>query len=105
MQIAKIENDEVIATGEHTQLFPETSFPHEGPNDEFLTENGCLPVLSYIPHNVETEELKASSVYIKDGAVYTVTVEPKTESVVLDEVISITSTADSVISFASATTL
>jgi hypothetical protein len=46
-----------------------------------------------------TEQLQASSVYIKDGAVYTVTVVPKTDSV---EPVVITASSIDNIGFASA---
>ena len=83
MQIAKIENNEIVATGEHTQLFPNTSFPHEGPDDNFLVENNCVKMFSHIPHDPLTEQLQASPVYLKDGAVYTVVVQPKIEEIVV----------------------
>lgn len=98
MQIAKIENNEIVAVGEHTQLFPNTSFPHEGANDDFLVENGCVKVVSYIPHNPQTEQLEASSVYLKDGIVYTVKiVEKLVEKVTITEPVTIAETGSATV--------
>lgn len=98
MQIAKIENNEIVAVGEHTQLFPNTSFPHEGANDDFLVENGCVKVVDYIQHNPLTEQLQASSVYLKDGLVYTVkVVERVIEEVTITEPITIAETGSATV--------
>ena len=43
MNIAKLENGQIIV-GNYKDLFPNTSFPVTGPNDDFFTENNCLKV-------------------------------------------------------------
>jgi hypothetical protein len=71
MQIAKVTNGVVGQVGEHTALFPNTSFAGD-PNPEFLLEHDCLRVFSWLPHDPDTHKLIAVSPYIDSGSVYTV---------------------------------
>ena len=73
MFIAKIENG-VITVGNYRELFPNTSFPVTGPNDDFFAENGCAKVSIFKPHDRDTEMLIACDPYLEDGLVYTVQV-------------------------------
>ena len=78
MNIAKVQNGN-ITVADYRELFPNTSFPITGPNDEFFTENGCLKVTAFKTHNRDTEELVNCDPYVDDGIVYTVNVQAKTD--------------------------
>ena len=91
MDIAKLENG-TITVGNYRELFPNTSFPVTGPNDDFFVENGCLKVSSFKAHDRATEMLVGCSPYEENGMVYTVTVATRSEP----EVIEASSGADSV---------
>ena len=41
MQIAKIKDNAVEKIGEHTDLFPNVSFPASGPTSDWMTEKLC----------------------------------------------------------------
>ena len=51
MQIAKIKDNKVEAVGEHTALFPNTSFPVSGPPADWMTQNSVLPVTMFRTYN------------------------------------------------------
>ena len=91
MDIAKLENG-TITVGNYRELFPNTSFPVTGPNDDFFVENGCLKVSSFKAHDRATEMLIGCEPYEENGVVYTVTVATRPEP----EVIEASSGADSV---------
>ena len=91
MDIAKLENG-TITVGDYRELFPNTSFPVTGPNDDFFAENECLKVSSFKAHDRATEMLVGCTPYEENGMVYTVTVETRPEP----EVIEASSGADSV---------
>lgn len=83
MDIAKLENGS-ITIGDYRELFPNTSFPVTGPNDDFFVENGCLKVSSFKAHDRATEMLVGCSPYEENGMVYTVTVETRPEPEVIE---------------------
>lgn len=78
MNIAKLENG-TITVGHYRDLFPNTSFPVSGPNDDFFTENGCLKVSVFKQHDKATQMLVSCEPYVEDSIVYTVTVTAKPE--------------------------
>ncbi len=73
MQVAKINADnEIEEVGELKTLFPNTSFPANGPNSDWYTENNVMSVtvgLSFDPAEKKQEPVDP---YISDGVVYTV---------------------------------
>ena len=84
MNIAKLENG-TITVGHYRDLFPNTSFPVSGPNDDFFAENGCLKISQFKPHDRETQMLVGCEPYIEEGIVYTVNVQTKPqEEVIID---------------------
>lgn len=93
MNIAKLENGN-ITVGDYRELFPNTSFPVTGPNDDFFTENDCLKVSIFKEHDRATQMLVGCEPYVEDGMVYTVQIEakPKEETVIVDS----TNGADSI---------
>lgn len=63
--------------GEASELWPETSFPPEGPNQDWLTEADAALVNEYLQHNGATEQLESVTPYLADdGIVYNVVVRP-----------------------------
>jgi hypothetical protein len=80
MNIAKLENG-TITVGHYRDLFPNTSFPISGPNDDFFTENGCLKVSIFKEHDRNTEMLVACEPYEENGVVYTVEVQTRPDPV------------------------
>ena len=81
MDIAKLENGN-ITVGDYRELFPSTSFPATGPNDDFFTENNCLKVSSFKAHDRTTQMLVGCGAYIEDGVVYTVEVQTRPDPIV-----------------------
>lgn len=76
MNIAKLENGS-ITVGDYRELFPNTSFPVTGPNDDFYAENGCLKVSIFKEHDRNTQMLVGCDPYEENGMVYTVTIQDK----------------------------
>jgi hypothetical protein len=74
MLIAKIENEQVIAVADYREFFTNTSFANSGPNAEFLAENNCMLVNTYLEHNQETQFLEPTEPYIVGNRVCTVKV-------------------------------
>jgi len=86
MNIAKLENGS-ITVGDYRELFPQTSFPVTGPNDDFYAENSCLKVSIFKEHDRATQMLVGCDPYEENGVVYTVRVEACPDPVV--EIITI----------------
>jgi len=78
MNIALIDNGQVTAVGDYRALFPQTSFPPDGPSDEFLAANSAMKVNVWLPYDQMTEKLAACPPYIDGDWVYTVEVIPLT---------------------------
>lgn len=74
MNIAIINNGQVVNVGDYRALFPQTSFPASGPGDEFLENNNAVRVTAWLPHDAQTSKLQSCAPYIQDGIVYTVEV-------------------------------
>ncbi len=74
MKIARIVDGQ-ITVGEHTDLFPNTSFPDSGPSAEFIAERGALLVIDTLPHDPATHRLASIAPVLDGGAVRIVTVE------------------------------
>jgi hypothetical protein len=81
MDIAKLENGN-ITVGDYRELFPQTSFPITGPNDDFYTENGCLKVSMFKEHDRATQMLVGCGAYLENGVVYTVEVQNRPDPIV-----------------------
>jgi hypothetical protein len=82
MLIAKIENGQVVEVADYQSMFPQTSFPPSGPDNEWMVENGCMFVNVFLPYDSNTEKLVPATPYIDminpTQWVYTVQVEPLT---------------------------
>jgi len=77
MLIAKIEDGQVVDVADYKSMFPNTSFANSGPNAEFLAENNCMPINTYLVHDSETQLLEPTEPYILGDWVYTVKVSEK----------------------------
>lgn len=78
MNVAIINNDQVVQVGDYRALFPQTSFPPSGPSDEFLAANSALKVNVWLPHDSATQKLAPCAPYVDGSWVYTVEVVPLT---------------------------
>jgi hypothetical protein len=79
MKIAIIENNSIAQVGDYRDLFPNTSFNTNGPDDEWLAENSCKKVNLYKDHDQLTQKLIASEPYIDGDWVYLVSVIAMTD--------------------------
>jgi hypothetical protein len=78
MLIAQIENGAPTRIAPYRTMFPVTVFPDSGPTDEWLAENSCMKVNTFLAHDQNTQTLQAVTPYIQDGWVYTVEVRDLT---------------------------
>lgn len=79
MEIAIVQDDQIIEIGHYKKLFPLTSFPTTGPDDGFMEANSALGVTIWKPHDKQTQKLVSCEPYIEDNQVFTINVEDKTE--------------------------
>ena len=82
MKIAIIDGSTVKQVGQHTALFPNTSFTRFGPTDSFLSENNCKKVAD-VTYNQEPQKLNAVTPFIdgdfvKEYEVVSLTTDEKT---------------------------
>ncbi len=80
MQIAKIKDNAVEKIGEHTDLFPNVSFPASGPTSDWMTENSVMPVTMSRSYDRMTQKSTSVDPYIEDNVVYLHKVESLTDS-------------------------
>jgi hypothetical protein len=78
MEIAIIK-DGVITTGDYKELFPNTSFPANGPSDEWLAEQGAKKLNRFKPYDALTQKLVPAAAYDDGEFVSVVQVEELTE--------------------------
>jgi hypothetical protein len=77
MKIAIIENSQILSHGEHTEVFPNVSFPPEGLDLMWAQERNAYQIQSDKSH-LPTQKLTSVEPYIENGVVYDVIVENKT---------------------------
>lgn len=77
MLIAKIQDDAVLSVADYRSLFPNTSFT-KGPTAQFLQDNNCMKVVSFVDHDSTTHKLQSCSPYIDGTVVRTVEAVEKT---------------------------
>ena len=80
MKIAIIKNNTVEKTGEHTDLFPNVSFPATGPSSDWMTENSVMLVTMSRSYDRMTQKSTSVDPYIEDNVVYLHKVESLTDS-------------------------
>jgi hypothetical protein len=71
MLIAKQISPTQFQVGNYWELFPQSSFPTDGPNAAWYTENNCYKVNLFVPYDLELEEIRPVEPYLLDGWVYT----------------------------------
>lgn len=79
MQIAIVQNNQVVRIGDYKEIFNYVSFPSTGPDDGFLAENSALRVNVFKEYDAATQKLVAAEPYVENGWVYTVNVASKTQ--------------------------
>jgi len=79
MEIAIIQNGIVTQIGQYQSLFPNTSFPISGPNDDFFIENNAKKVSLFKSYDRTLEKLVSAEPYEEGEFVYVVAVQPLTE--------------------------
>lgn len=73
MLVAKINADnEIEEVGELKSLFPNVSFPANGPNSDWYTENNVMSVTVGLSFDPTKQKQESVDPYINDGVVYTV---------------------------------
>ncbi len=77
MFIAKVIDNQVVI-GDYRELFPNTSFPLSGPNDDFYADMGAYKIKHEKPCN-SSQMLVQCDPYVEGEFVYTVRVEAKPE--------------------------
>jgi hypothetical protein len=85
MEIALIQDDQIIEIGHYKKVFPYTSFPTTGPDADFMSANNALGVTVWKPHDKATQKLISCEPYIEDNQVFTVSVLDKTEEDILSD--------------------
>jgi hypothetical protein len=78
MKIAIIENNQILSHGEHTEVFPNVSFPSEGLDLMWAQERNAYQIQSGKAHS-QAEKLTSVEPYIENGVVFDVIVEAKTQ--------------------------
>lgn len=75
MLVAKIIDNRVEVIGEHKKLFPNVSFPKNGPDDDWLNQNSVKKVSIFKEHDRTTQKLETvDDPYIEGDFVYTIQV-------------------------------
>ena len=77
MLISKNINSEYVVS-DYRDLFPNTSFPSNGPSEEWMVLNECYPVNQFKEYDPETQMLVPTTPYLENGFVYIIKVEDKT---------------------------
>ena len=73
MQVAKLNKDnEIEEVGELKALFPNTSFPKQGPNADWYKENNVASVIIGLPFDASKQKQEQVDPYLSDGVVYTI---------------------------------
>lgn len=87
MLIAKINGNTVEQVSDYRVMFPEVSFPSQGPDLDWLKENSALPVTVFKSYDSATEKLAQVAPYIEGDEVFTVAVEAKSAEEIAAEVL------------------
>ena len=66
MQIAKVNNDQVVEVKDYRTMFPNVSFPKTGPNDTWLVGNNCKRVKVGETIDRATQKIVSADPYV-DG--------------------------------------
>lgn len=78
MEIAKLDNGQVVEIGQYKDLFPSVSFTANGPNDAWLERNNCKKVKRSESIDRSTQKIVSATAYVSGDWVKTYTVEALT---------------------------
>lgn len=76
MHYAIVISDTITATGRARDLWPEISFPADGPREDWLLDRHAQPIRNDPPHNPTTHYLAPVGPYLLDGVVYRMAAVP-----------------------------
>ena len=86
MQVAICLGTLVTKSGDHTELFPDFSFPPSGPDADFLKEHSAYPVVMKATLDRKTQKIESVPPFFKDGEVFGVrVVEKSPEELAVDK--------------------
>jgi hypothetical protein len=94
MQIAIVKDNVIEQIGELKDIFPNTSFPQTGYDEDFANEHSILPVEAWTMFNTETEKLIASESYLQDNKVLLYQIVPKTSEEIQDDLLRATASKE-----------
>lgn len=77
MLIAIVNGSSVEKIGDYRDLFPNTSFSSNGPNNQFLSENSAMKINVFLPYDSNTQMLVSTDPYVDGDFVTTVKVIDK----------------------------
>lgn len=80
MYYAIVKDGSIEKFGQLNDVFPNVSFPFDGPNDEFLSENNAYKVIEMFDHDSAKTQLVYCEPYVKDNQVYMVEEKKFTKS-------------------------
>lgn len=78
MQVAICLDNKVVKSGDHAEIFPDFSFPLNGPDEKFLKENSAYPVIMKATIDNKTQKVESVEPFFKDGQVFGIKVVNKT---------------------------
>ena len=78
MNYAILNGSTITNTGSLDKLFPNTSFPKNGPNSKFFTDNNVVELIETLSYTSPSQKLSTVTPYIDSGKVYNVKVESTT---------------------------
>lgn len=82
MKIGLINSDGSLLVDDISNLFPDTSFPEEGPNQDFIDQNNLKSIVTTIPFDGSKEQLVFCDPYLYDDKICIVRKEPIPEIVI-----------------------
>lgn len=90
MQIALINNNEIIKVGDYREMLPHISFPQNGPDLSMLADMGWVPVTAFRNFDRNIEKIVGSEPYLEDGKVFIVRVVQLTPEEISNNLNSLT---------------
>jgi hypothetical protein len=70
-KIAQLDGSNIGDIADCKTLYPSTSFPASGPSGEWLAQNACAEVVTFLPFDSATQRSEGVDPYLSDGKVYT----------------------------------
>ena len=70
MKIAQLDGSTIGAIADCRVLYPNTSFPKNGPDADWLSTNSCAEVVTFLAFDAATQKNESVAPYLSDGKVY-----------------------------------